>query len=358
MSFSGLESIFALILLGSISIGVVYMLLQILRKNYNKKVFLLMVIILENIIFFMVVNTSYGETIFECRYLLIVLFSMVLMALVAFEQLKEKSIIKATSIMLLLLFGFICLDVAGDRYFIKKSDSQEDLEQIIHYVDQLNSPVVYVCADNVTRNLRVLDGTKVYRRVISVNEETFWGEYTYYSENADYNGPNYMVTVNYNHSMIPDWLFNTYTQVAEIGDYQILYSDVNKFDFTSKMGAHTIDFPYSCGYAITGNVEEDGVMVTDGTEGYCLLGPEQPTQEGIYNITLSYDVLQENTEGSFFEMTIDNGNTVVAREELDANSKNVTLQNVEIPEGTTFSYKIYNASGTILQVEKIEVIRQ
>ncbi|MDD6632979.1 MAG: hypothetical protein PUE83_08980 [Lachnobacterium sp.] len=339
-------------------VGVGYAVICLFKKMSTPQMRLLLWIIAENILFFSFVNTDYGEEIFECRYLLIIIYAMLILSVMFLNDMLNMDKVKHIVITVLALGMIFVLDVVGDRNIYKIRIDYDQLKQISEYVHKSDSPVVYVWNDEMAaRRLRVIDADRVYRNAVGVNAASAWGEYLFYQDNAEYNGDNYMIIVDDNYENIPQWLLDTYTLEYTINKYKIYHSEVSKFDFSSAIGEHTIDFPYSIAYAkYSSEYDDEGSLVTDGTEGYCLAGPEQTVETtGTYSAKLSYEIEKMGKGDNIFEIVANDGTSVLSQCVLDAEENEAILKDIVYNADETISYRVYNSDGTIMKINYIEV---
>ncbi len=336
----------------------VFFVYRLFKKEGSDVERLLIFVVLENICFFLIVDVSYGGAVFENRYWVFSLFSLFLLSAVFFSKYAKKYL--NCALMLAIVFAILGLDMYGDYLYLQKKINYDELSQIEQVVDEYDSPVVYTYGTDINLemcNLRVIDNDKVYRIMEdSYNTYRLWGDYTHYRDVAEYTGENCLVATSVAFDTLPDYLKNAYTPVNTIGKYTVYYSETNVFDLTNEMQlGYSKDLPYSFGYTVKrGKFDEKGSWVTNGKKGYCLYGPGVATVSGKYDVILNYEMLEEGLKECYFDICID-GNTVLEKVKLDKDSSKAVLKGIEIEDGHTIEYRVYNAKGAKLRIDSIEV---
>ncbi len=359
-SSEGLSYLMSWIVIGLFFMSIVWTVRQVNKKKHHWTNFLLF-IILENIGLFAICNVTYGAAIFEGRYLLILLFALLGILLLYLDHLNENRCMR-TIFVTAFFCAILILDISGDNIFLKTKNDYQDLEQVAATVDNYDSPIVYAYGSEIfsdIRNLRVLDQSKIYRSMADYNYCNPWGEYLYYQDIADYAGENCLITTTEDFDRLPAFIKKDYSFVTGIDKYMIYHSDNNKFDLSSEMAQHTIDFPYSYGYVTcNGKFDHEGRWVTDGTEGYCLYGPYCETKRGVYDITLKYEILESGQRPNVFDIAIDNGNKILASTELNPNEQSLKISGLKIEGGEFLEYRVFNSQDCMMRISSVEVIRQ
>lgn len=361
MGKAGVCYLMGWVVVGLLVIAVIWAVRSVSKEKESDWKYLLLFVILENIGLFAICRVTYGAEIFENRYLLVSLFSMLFLLLAWLEFIKNN---KCIHIILTGAFAFaiLVLDVAGDYKYLNTKIDYQQLEKVAALIDEYDVPLVYSYGTEVAndiRNLRVIDQSKIYKTIYSYNYYGPWGDYTYYQDNADYNGENCLITTQDEIEELPDFIKKEYTLVASVDKYNIYHAESSKFDLSSTLNEHTIDFPYSYGFeTCNGEFDEEGQWITDGTEGYCLYGPYCDTKQGIYNIKLNYEIIEQGEKPCVLDIALNQGEQVLTAVDLDNEKQSVEIHNLELGDGDVLEYRIYNSPNCIMKVISIEVTRQ
>lgn len=349
------------VIVGLLVVAVIWVARSVLKEKEGDWKQFFLFIILENVVLFAICKVTYGGGIFENRYLLVSLFSMLFLLLAYFEFIKKNKYIYIILVGAL-AFSILVLDVAGDYKYLKTKIDYQQLEEIAAVIGEYNIPLVYAYGSEVAndvRNLRLIDQSKIYKTISHYNLYVPWGDYSYYQDNADYNGENCLIATQEEFEELPDFIKKDYTVVTSIDKYNIYHANISKFDLSSTMNEYTIDFPYSYGFeTCNGEFDEEGQWVTDGTEGYCLYGPYCKTKQGVYDIKLNYEIIEQGEKPCVLDIALNRGTQVLVAIDLDNEKQTVEIHDLELEDGNVLEYRIFNSKDCKLKVKSIEVTRQ
>ena len=157
---------------------------------------------------------------------------------------------------------------------------------------------------------------------------------------------------------MPEYLKNQYTLYKQVDRYYIYYADVNKIDLLSgPVGDYSVDYPISYGVNILeGTLDENGSAISNGKEAVLIEGPFTEIEEGVYDFTINYEILDSVDGGARFGISLNNNEKILEEVALSKESSTVTIQNIEIEElQQGFGYNVFNEEGTILRVDSFEI---
>lgn len=306
-------------------------------------------------------DSTYGSAIFEERYMIqFYVFSVFFVGLCA-EHYDNGSFFKR--FILIAVSSAVLLSSACGYYIfnLRKSTASIELKNILSKYDADIIYGYYIPGSNiniVTRNLRVLDKSKLYK-LIDNGKVHHWGDYTY-GDDAYYNfeGNNLMLIMNEQFEELPDYVKNAYelceVYTADDFNYGIYEAQKNVFDFQLGLpdSGTAVDYPYTDG-VFTQNVflNEDGYYTSDGTEGYCVFGPYAQTKSGKYDITIIYKVIESNSpEAAVYDIATDFGANILDNAPLTSDKESITLS-VEFTGNETFEYRVYNLDGSKVEIK-------
>jgi len=101
------------------------------------------------------------------------------------------------------------------------------------------------------------------------------------------------------------------------------------------------------------------MLITDGTEGYVIWGPNTQVKQGKYNFTVNYQIIDSPTETStigYFDVEVNKKQ--IGKIELKPNKTSVTIPNVtfdKLLEGEQFSYRVYENNEVILKIKSFKI---
>ena len=85
-------------------------------------------------------------------------------------------------------------------------------------------------------------------------------------------------------------------------------------------------------------------------------GPFTEIEEGVYDFTINYEILDSVDGGARFGISLNNNEKILEEVALSKESSTVTIQNIEIEElQQGFGYNVFNEEGTILRVDSFEI---
>lgn len=345
--------------------GIIFAIKQVL-KNFNSKYGMLICVTGFNLLMFTVLYTTYGSEIFESRYLIPVFLLSVIMTGAFIDAIDHSLLFKKWG--LVLIFVVYCiLNIYDDSVLYKTKNNYDILAAVAEKAAELEAPVVYVVGDNLnidSRNLRVIDKDRIYKNINenSYNSMQHWGDYTYLDDAADVPGKNVMITTQEYYGMIPEYIRNKYVLQEQIDQYEIYAADVNRFDLKSGIsGEYGLDYPTSTGFSVAGGAIDDvsGSFVSDGTtEGFVIWGPYETIKSGNYEFILNYEILDCMDQTAEFIVSIDAGNDVLGSVVLDKEKQQAVVRVAIDQDCDGLEYKVYNYTGTILNVHSFEIVKK
>lgn len=358
----GISYVFGLCIFIICIIAVIYFIMTALR-DYDKKAgwALLSTIAFFNIAMFVVVYTSYAESIFEVRYLCSIFIMFAFMVAYFIDSLDDRLILKGCGLAVLIV-SLAGKSYSGYKYFNDLKIDYDIMDAVVESVHEEESPVVYIWSEPYgidARNLRVIDLERKYKYLATASTAHRWGDYTYYEENSEWEGPTVLLSTQEEFVQLPVYLQNIYTWKEKIGNFDIYTSEINRFDLVSGIFSENknIDFPYSSGvWNANGEFDENGAYVTNGTEGLAIWGPYANTEEGTYNFTLNYEVVSSNSEeAGYFDVYV-NSETVMGKEAMKSRENSVTIENVVFSnDEDRFEYRCNMNAGAVVKIKSIYI---
>ncbi|MCI8285817.1 MAG: hypothetical protein HFE90_11300 [Firmicutes bacterium] len=357
--------IFSLIGLGMF-ISIIFLLIismnKIKKESDSKGLILPLIIMLWNLVMFIVLDLKYGGGIFENRYLIIVYFMNIFIISHYINKISEKSIINI-SICILLLFLSTVFTIGGDYIYLSKTKSLEDYHSIDKIAEEFKIKNIIFLGESVRllgRDYRVFNPNVISKAIDNYNTIYHWGDYTYYDDNLEYDKPILLISNTDDFNSMPNYFKSNCNCVFENSTFNIYYSDNYKFDFTSSIEYdESIQYPYSPGVVIqNGEILDDGSFYSDGTEGYCYFGPYISTPNGLFDIELNYNIIDQERKNdklhATFDIALDNGTQILSKKELDTESETIILKNVRFMEGHTFETRIYTPKDLHIKIKSIK----
>ncbi len=237
MSFFGLVYIFGLFISIIFLFAIGYFCLSIIKKIKDKVIndnvlFLLLVILVNALVYVFIVPYNVGA-VFEIRYLIPAIHAgFILMVLFIYKPQDNLLIRKAGCI--LLLISIIGMDLYSD-YFLAITDNRElHADELLVSIKSTDAGLVYFWDSEKNlvhpeRVLRALDPDRVYKSVSFRNMLENMGDYKYYDDSKEYDGPTVLV-INTGDKPLDTHILDQYKLLEEIGEYSVLYCRHNPID--------------------------------------------------------------------------------------------------------------------------------
>jgi len=302
---------------------------------------------------------------FEIRYLIVGFISLIFLFISYVSKMESKLLLKICGITIFLL-SLIAMTIMSDyiRYNSRNKDTDRlnEIESIIESVNSEAELVYFVGSvkDDV-RYIRVIDPNRIYKDIWSTGELYHWGDYTYYDESAEYQGPFVIFCKKDLTDTIPTYVKSSITQCGEWDEYYIFCGEETKYDFKTSCNAPVnYDFPYSPSVS-TANLEmnDRGEYISNGEEGIILFGPNYCLNKCAYDIVLEYEVISSNEEVAGVFDIVKNESEVVYSTAIKNDGVNeIGFYDVAGDGQSWFQYRVGESSGTIIKINKVVISKK
>lgn len=321
-------------------------------------------------LFFVFIYTKYGAHFFEIRYLIPNFMILLMFASIWLGNQLEGS--NKSARIFLTLTVIPCLVVANvvSYYFLARSQNDMELKlEVIDHLKDHQSPVVYIMGfDSMIQgqNIRVFDQEKVYLWSQKGANFTYSGDYTYYCETSEYNGPTVLLASSRDYDELPNYIREQYVETHKFSTLFTMYeSKKNPIDYTVGISAHdyNVDYPYTYGMNVAehGHFQDDGTYYVEGNGDFVFWGPDVAAPQGTYTFILHYEVLSAEDPSAIgsFDITVNQGEQLVAMTALSASKNTAILENIDFTalQGNPYEYRLAVGGGVELLVKYCEIIR-
>ena len=367
LSKEGIAFLFQFCLSIFLLYGGVCVLVFLIRRKDRGSIFSWAIV--GNLLVLALCYTRYGAPTFEVRYLVPAFVVLVLFAAKWLDGVLQGD---NTSLRLCLSGGVaVCVlvvNVVSYRNLKVSENPRAVMAEIKEVVGQYPTPVVYVAGGDslhLGQIMRIYDESKVYKVSLDMATSMVGGDYSYYNENAEWEGPTLLLSSESTFQTLPAYLSSKYTLVHEIpgSTARLYYSEENPIDYAVGVTDHekNIDYPYTYGMAISGNgtIDETGALVTDGLAGTSMYGPYCQVPSGRYNYTLNYEVVSvpEGAEyAGFFDVKV--GPYPIETVELPVEETSVTISDLSLDELENKEYLEYRAmayDGAVIRIKSVVI---
>lgn len=362
-SFRGLLYLVHICVLAVYLFGIVYAVTQTVKNKAfaeNDSICFILCFCFVNFFAYALINSTYGAAVFEERYL-ILFFVFSLFLLGYFIDTFDYDFFKKLGI--IFTAAVAAVSAAGGCYSLNsgKYTEPDELAKLLEKYDEKTVYSYNVPTANLhtlTRDLRALDKTKVYK-LIDNGVPYHWGDYTYCDDIGDDTGAVLLIINAGTFEELPEYCRKNFTFSEAFGSCEIYRSEKNVFDFETGLDddGYSVDIPNTNG-VVTVNMEmdENGGYVTDGTEGYCMFGPYAPTMTGNYRFTLNYKVKScgDGEKAGAFDVAVSGGTAILGSADIRTDSESVSID-VSFSEGDTFEYRVWNYPDSVIEIDSVEM---
>ena len=170
-------------------------------------------------------NASYGTTIFEERYMIIVFFAAVIMTAMFFDRLEGRRVVSVL-LPLAMAGSLFLVDVHSDINYLQATNDAWPMDEIQALAESQDAGIVYVWGDDLTvisRSLRVWDPDRVYKSLPDAGGyyRHHFGDYLTYDTNEEYTGPTLLVCPA-GQNLVPESVLAEYTLLDDSLGYTVL----------------------------------------------------------------------------------------------------------------------------------------
>lgn len=351
-----------------------------IQRTYGQMV---VCVFLVNFLLFILADLTYGATLFEYRYWLIVVVPVYLEIGIIYDWLKKHSYnhwVALSIVYVVLLFGIsgykdikMWREDNGADYYeqLMNIAEEKNIDHIYSYADFFSSRVVTAFAKEnmdvfaITYNGVEDDGQTWYENQLRMSR---WGNYVKYDRDC------LLVEEERNLGLIVvDYLGEDYNYLiprakevisAEGSSFKLLVMDENYIDFVYGLPEPEMmqsrDY-FNWGYNRLGvSLNDAGYYQSTGSEGVILEGAFTASESGDYNATVQYEICEHEQEIPAYiviSVTDNNNNVIEYRQSLEKDKTEATIDSFSVKEGDTYKVSIISENGTVLLLKQIDYFR-
>jgi hypothetical protein len=204
---------------------------ELLSDKYDS-ILLFLCVIGVNLLFFSTVFLAYGSAIYESRYLLPVFISIVAVfgSFISINNWGKYKYTRAV-ILFFLIFSLFVSNI-NSQYSYANTTIMSYNESLPNALAKYEGNLVYGTDPVVTRNMRVLDTSKIYKIITLYNDGMFdfsyLATYKYYEKPGEYQGPTILLISQEQYELLSDYLQARYIfQEHAYGNLNIYWADKN-----------------------------------------------------------------------------------------------------------------------------------
>lgn len=318
-----------------------------------------------NICVLLITSTRYGAPIFEYRYHILwcVMLLLVIADFVIDYERHDNGWLRNIMVGGVLI-AVVVMNIQGFNKIFQYRDTREYEKSIINVAEEFEIGTVYLYDDMTASHvIRALD-PELYCISVSFQDNNWSMDmmdmYKYYGDNTLADSHNLLVCTLKEFESLPDYIKNLYLPVTKLSkEKMVLYSGKNAWDGVSGLPLPNVvtarDFPYTPGFKYIGEIDGHGSLISGNTNesGYVLWGPFSETVGGIYDITFTYSILEAGSQSAKFEVSVADGETRLAEEELLPDRNSITVRNVDIPDGERIEFRVWKPHDVVIGINEI-----
>lgn len=336
-----------------------------LKKEFknNTACQLVFCFLLCHILIFSLLDTKYGATIFEIRYLI---FATVLMFCVFARCMERISRCGNHSfrnfLAVTLSICLVSIQISSFLTLQREKTDYDAMKEVSNFLGGYEDTLVYFAGNSeyfpvLAANMRAVDFSKVYKFSSDLKTIYHCGDYNYYDENADYEGGTFLITVPWMYHDLDEVFRESYELIHAYPEKEIYiyYSDDNPVDLAGGFGesGFSRDFPYSASLNYDenlGTVLGNGSLRSNGLGGNLCYSSFPVTADGFVDFTMIYQgVVADETLG-FFEILM--GEELIANAPISSNETKITIHDVDLrgKYSEVLTYRVVLLDGAELEV--------
>lgn len=373
LSPEGIASLFCVLVFAFVVFTVIYYFVRVVKKKEHRPlVKIVLWIQFANLCILFLTDTTYGTQTFEYRYHIVSVVPAMLLIGVFFNDMKNVlNRYFRRMFVLVSAVALVVVSVLNGKSFLSILNFNESkLEKLSHIAkiakEQDASLVVGMSDDQGgigdMRLLRVCDFDVNVMVVRDSQAGVVWGASDRYFENGNHRGKTLLAVKENKSSQIPLYILNKMKKIEKVDQYEIYYAENNPFDLYTKLpekGQTCVDFPYSPGYNIDGEINGEGELEANEAGGVVMMSAQMEAREGDYRITVHY-----RTEGSADAGREEAGllkvyygkNEVLCETPIRDGSTEAVIPSVHLDEGSKpIHVEIHALPNSGIRVQSVEI---
>lgn len=307
LSPEGIASLFCVLVFAFVVFTVIYYFVRVVKKKEQRPlVKIVLWIQFANLCILFLTDTTYGTQTFEYRYHIVSVVPAMLLTGVFFNDMKDVlNRYFRRMFVLVSAAALVVVSVLNGKSFLSILNFNESklkkLSHITEIAKERDARLIVGMSDDQggigdMRLLRVCDFDVNVMVVRDSQAGVVWGASDRCFENGNHRGKTLLAVKENKTGQIPLYVLNKMKKIEKVDQYEIYYAENNPFDLYTKLpekGQTCVDFPYSPGYNIDGEINGEGELEANEAGGVVMMSAQMEAREGDYRITVHY-----RTEGS------------------------------------------------------------
>ena len=108
-----------------------------------------------------------------------------------------------------------------------------------------------------------------------------------------------------------------------------------------------------------GYLDDNRNAISSGGEGFFVTGPYVSVEDGVYDITFTYSVLNNagKEQAGYVDVSADSGASVQSCEEISKATNTIILRSVDLAGLENVEFRVFAYQGAIISVEGVSISR-
>ena len=149
-------------------------------------------------------------------------------------------------------------------------------------------------------------------------------------------------------------------KIGEVNSYNIYEFESELFPrWIPDQGCTISNRPETMILVNGGYLDDNRNAVSSGGEGFFVIGPYVSVEDGVYDITFTYSILDNagKEQAGYVDVSADSGAHVQSCEELSEAMEAITLRNVDLAGLDNVEFRVFAYQGAIISVEGVSISR-
>lgn len=376
VAFSSIEGIRIILNCAVASVGliaVIYGIIKLVKKKADMPIYSLyaLCVFLINEIALLILKTSYGGGLSEYRYHIMSAFALFILIGDFINDILNYKNVPLKQMTVVIMSFVICVCSANNTYSYYQSLKQSDTsiyKNLDKACKKYNISSLMFYGENQVTTGRIARAFLGNVNCIITGDDwrniapTTWGGSSAGLDNYYIGDELFILCEDGMIDTLPSYLYDNISVCENYGNVSLYAIHGNGVDLETGYSArrNTIDFPYSTGYICNeamGNINENGDFVSNGVGGVAIQSQGQSELEGIWNVTVRYNVISYDGDSSANISVVCNaGQDIVCTKELAVDKSECVLSNVEITSDLCDVQNwIYVPEGMIIEIKDIQM---
>lgn len=347
LSYTGLFRISRLTFVLLLSLFTIHAMRSFFQRNGDAHTMLACALCLSafvvNTLVLLFSDTTYGATTFEYRYHLIGTLPLLLLPGLLWRDFSVHFAGVKHAIGAILLALMVFINFTGARAILAYRNNADGIEQLyaraqIHVEAEDADAIFFYTplsgrADFQSFSLLAFSDDQTALRILEDGAIDLFNQSRSRSDYSDFGETNLIICKDV--SALAPYIRSTLTLLETSNGYGIYRGDRTPIDGVSGLprGSYAIDLPTSRNYTIgsTCIIDGDGSLVTPLGGGMVLCGPSCSGRDGVFDITLEYDLIDESiTVAGRLYMTGESNSWLIKEAQILGGTTETTLQSVSL----------------------------